>query len=363
MLAYISGGQARAIVGNSLTQTTLPTGGNLDGYVFSLSPNGRQLLFTRRPDDPKKKKDTLNELWVLLDTSDPAAEPVKLILENILTADWVPGQPFTFTYSTLRPREEPPGYQAYNDLFLARLDTTNGKVLNATPIIKAGPASVWGVWGTQFEWSPDGKQLAWAQADGVGFVNLKDGTYKKVLDFSVYTTTLSNKWLWIPSLTWSSDNTFLTATVHGKPLGAESPETSPVFDVAVLQAAGSFRINPLISQTGMWAGPRYSPLLSRDSVLSGYVAFLQARDKINSVNSEYDLVLADRDGSNQQALFPGKDKPGLRPLDDDREFVWGPDGQHIALIYQGNIFIVDITTGRGTAVTVEGNVQHPRWVK
>jgi len=363
MLAYISNGQARAIVGSSLTQTTLPTGGNLDGYVFSLSPSGRQLLFTRRPDDPKKQKDTLNELWVLLDTSDPAAQPVKLILENILTAEWVPGQPYNFIYSTLRPREEPPGYQAYNDLFLATLDTTTGKVATATPIIKAGPTSVWGVWGTQFEYSPDGKQLAWAQADGVGLVNIKDGKFNKVLDFSVYTTTLSNKWLWIPSLAWSADSATLIATIHGKPLGSENTETSPVFDLAVLQVAGGFAINPVISQTGMWAGPRYSPLIQTNDTITGYIAFLQARDKINSVNSEYDLMLADRDGSNQRAIFPSKDKPGLRPLDDDRELAWSPDAQHIAVVYQGNIYVVDITTGRGTAVTVEGNVQHPRWVK
>jgi hypothetical protein len=359
-LAYISSGQARYMENNSLNQGVLPTGGVLDGAVFTLSDDSRQLLYTRKPADPTKSPDTYNELWVLLDTSDVNAQPVRLIIDNVLTASWVPGEPFTFSYSTLQSRAEPPGYQALNDLFIARLDSKTGKILQAQPIVRSGPTGVYGLWGTVFEWSPDGKRLAWAQADGVGLVDQKAGVLRKVFEFKVYSTTLSNRWLWKPSLAWSPDSLYLTSTLHGKPLGSETEETSPVFDVAVAKAAGQFTIDPMKGKAGMWAAPRYSPLSSDGQ---GYLGFLQARTPLDSVSGEYDLVLADRDGSNARILFPGVGKAGIRPLDDGSEFAWSPDGRQIALIYQGNIYIVDVDSGHATGVTIVGNAQHPRWIR
>lgn len=361
LLAYWSGGQARYIEGNSTTQGTFNTNGNLDGRVFALSPDGRQLLYTRKPDDPDKQADTLNELWVLLNTGDPNAQPVRLIIDNVLTASWVPGVPFTFTYSTLRPRAEAPGYQALNDLYRARLDSITGKILEAKPIIKTGPLTVYGVWGTRFEWSPDGAQLAWAQADGVGLVDLENGALQKLVGFEIYGTTLTRGWLWLPDLAWSRDGGLLLASVHGNPLSGEPPDASPVFDVAAI--GNGFKINPMLRQTGMWAGPRYSPLVNTPDGVTGHIAYLQARDPIDSVSSEYDLVIADRDGSNPRTLFPGANKPGIRALDDENEIAWSPDGRQIALVYQGNIHVIDVASGRATMVTLVGDARHPRWVR
>lgn len=141
---YISNGQARLIRETSLNQVTLPTGGNLDGFVFALSPDGRRLLYTRKPDAPSLE--VFNELWVLMDTSDPNAQPVKLIVDNVFYAEWLPDRPNAFSYSTLRPRTEPPAYQALNDLFIAQLDAA-GKIVNAQPLLPPTDSGTYSQWG------------------------------------------------------------------------------------------------------------------------------------------------------------------------------------------------------------------------
>ena len=91
-LAYISSGQAWMIRGNSGNPTPLTTDNNLDGRVFDLSADGRQLLYTRKTDDPNDEAFS-NELWVILDTNNPA--PIPLGYNNILSGGWIPGQPYT----------------------------------------------------------------------------------------------------------------------------------------------------------------------------------------------------------------------------------------------------------------------------
>ncbi len=387
LIVYISNGQARAIDTNSLNDRPLPTGGDLDGFVFALSPGGHQLLYTRKPTEGTPSPGTFNELWALLDTTDPQATPVRITsLDNILTANWQPGEPYTFSYSTLQPRDQVPGYQALNDLTIARIDSRTGKLLKATSVVKSRPTGVYGLWGTQFDWSPDGKSLAWAQADGVGVVDFKEGSFKKLFDFRVYSTTLSRNWVWTPNLSWSPGSDLLAATIHGKPLGSETAETSPVFDVEVTQvstgivaadakatdtktpdtkAPTTFQVN-LVPQAGMWAGPEYSPLITdRSGAKQGYIAYLKARTPIDSVSSEYDLVVADRDGSNSRVVFPDKDKQGIKPIDTlfGNQIAWGPDGHQIALIYQGDLWLIDIETGRANQATLVNNAHHVRWVK
>jgi resuscitation-promoting factor RpfB len=354
-LGYLSGGQARLITNISNNQVTLQTGGSLDGQVFAFSSDGRQLLFTRRPETPKDG--TYNELWLVLDTANPNAEPLKLVIENVLTADWIPEQPFSFSYSTLQVRNDPPGYQAFNDLYIARLDSNTGKILKAERVVTPGLQDQYGLWGIRFAWSPDGGQLAWAKADGVGIVDLQQGALLPLLSFRPYTTTLSNGWLWLPDLAWNSKGDMFGAMVHGDPVAEESPETSPAFDLAVFNPVEGFGVPSLRAKVGMWGGVQFQP------GEAGGIAYLQARIPIDSVSSEYDLVLADRDGSNPKILFPGSGKPGIRPLTDGDSLAWSPDGKAIAVVYEGDLYIIDMASGRSTQVTLVGNVTHPRWVR
>ncbi len=361
---YISNGQARLIRETSLNQVTLPTGGNLDGFVFAVSPDGRRLLYTRKPDAPSLE--VFNELWVLMDTSDPNAQPVKLIVDNVFYAEWLPNRPNAFSYSTLRPRTEPPAYQALNDLFIAQLDAA-GKIVNAEPLLPPTDSGTYSQWGTLFAWSADGKRLAWAQAEGVGLVDLERGALRKLIDFRIYQTTLARGWLWQPSLAWSADGTILAASVHGAPLGDEPPENSPVFDIAVINTAANVVINPFAERVGMWAAPQFSPLIRTEGGgVRGSIAYLQARTPNDSVNAEYDLVIADRDGSNPRAVFPGRGQAGIVPFEDrtrGAKFQWSPDGSQVVLVYQGDLHVIDVSSGRATRITVEGSALSPRWTQ
>jgi resuscitation-promoting factor RpfB len=366
-LVYISEKQARVIESNSTNDRLLNTGGNLDGHVFALA--GRQLLFTRIPGEQEEKAPgTYNQLWVLLDIADPQAQPIRLReLDNILTAAWVPTQPYTFSYSTLLPIDQEPKYQALNDVNIARLDSRTAKLLKVTPVVKSRPTGVYGRWGTMFKWSPDGKTLAWAQADGAGIVDQKTGDYKKLFDYRLYSTTLSRNWIWMPTLSWSADGTVIATTVHGPPLGSEEAEFSPVFDIALGQAGGLFQVS-LLSKAGMWAAPQYSPLFNTETG-QGYLAYLKARTPVDSLTSEYDLVIADRDGSNARVIFPGKDRPGIRPINilywntDPEGLVWSPDGRQVAVIYEGEVWIADAASGSTRQVTLVGNTHHVRWTR
>ena len=92
-----------------------------------------------------------------------------------------------------------------------------------------------------------------------------------------------------------------------------------------------------------------------------YIAFFQAREPLNSPSTEYDLVVVDRDGSNPRVIFPGPDRPGLRLPDPEDSIAWSPQARQIALIHQGNLWIVDIDTELAYPITSDGQASHPRW--
>ncbi len=355
-LAYISNRNAWIMSGSSATKRPLTNSGALDGRVFELSPNGDQLLFTQSYTGEEDRDIYFNTLWTLLDTG--ASEPVPqqlTLFNNILYAEWVPGQPYTFSYSTAEARSSPPGWQAFNDLWMIRLDPRTAAPINPVNIVETSSGGIYGWWGTRFRWSPDGSALAWSRADSVGLVDLETGELRPLLSFPVYTT--FQDWVWQPTVSWSPDGLMLTTTVHGQPFGSEQPETSPVFNVAVATVDGSFQVE-LVQQAGIWAAPQFSPFdPGGGENLRGFLAYLQARDPLNSVNGTYDLVVADRDGSNARRVFPPAGQAGLSP----QQIEWSPDGQQVALIYQGNLWIVDVNSGRAQPLTVDGQASSPQW--
>jgi Tol biopolymer transport system component len=176
---------------------------------------------------------------------------------------------------------------------------------------------------------------------------------------------LVQNWSWRAILSWSWDGQLLATTAHGAPLGSEPPDSSPVFDAVITDRAGTFTA-PVVSSSGIWAAPQFSPKRLRpDSQFEyGYLAYLRAREPYNSVNGQYDLVVADRDGSNPRVVFPPAGQPGIISQISGltaRDYTWSPDGRQIALIYQGNVWIVDVETLVAHQLTFDGQSRYPVW--
>ncbi len=396
-LVYISGGNAWIMRQNSANRRPLTLDGGLDGRVFQLSPDGKRLLFTRSltqasaeqgglatasPQSTPAGQGPFNTLWVIFDTTDPASEPVRLDLDNILYADWVPGSERAIIYSTAEPRLSFPGWQANNDLWYAQI-SANGAVTRETLLLEPSSGGIYGWYGTSFAFSPDGVTIGWAQPDAVGVLlpmpsgsegdseeitpTPEEATYPaSLLDAYERLTLLSfaprnaYDFVWRPSLSWSPDGQMLATTSHGPPVGAEAPEDSPVFNLTIAPFRGGYTVD-VVSQAGMWANPQFSPTVrAEDTPLEFSLAFFQAIQPLNSVVSQYRLVVMDRDGSNRRVIFPPEDKPGLRPSDTWPP-AWSPDGRQIALIYQGNLYLVDVVTGLAQQLTQDGLSSSPRW--
>jgi len=365
VITFISGGQAWIIEGSTANLTPLTEEGYLDGRVFDLSADGRQLLYTRRTADPEDPGFS-NELWAILNTRASDVKPVQLLPEDVRAAQWTPGRRFTVSYSTANPIAEPPGWRALNDVFVMPLDPSTGASLadGFEELVPANALGSYAYWGRRFAWSPDGQQLAWANADSVGLVDLASGEFVTLAAFKEYApllTAYQGAAVWTPTLAWSDDG-YLITTLHGPPYAGESPEDSIVFDLAVLDVKNNLQYAPFKSQAGIWAAPAYSPLVEGPDGTPTYsIAFFKARNPLNSPGAEYDLWVADRDGSNARAVFPGANLPGLRSPDPEDGIAWSPDAQQIALIHQGNLWVVDLRSGEGYPVTSDGHASRPRW--
>lgn len=357
-LAYINNSNAWVMRGSSASKRLLTTSSDLDKRVFTLSPDGRQLLFTR--DTRADRENFLNQLWLIRDTS-ADAEPVPLVPEDVLRAEWMPNDPSSISYSTGEAQPTAPGWRAFNDLWKMRIDPQTGEALSIEEILKPSQGGLYGWWGTVYQWSPDGQFLAWAQADAVGLVDLETDEFRPLLQFPVFETRAD--WSWRANISWSPDARLLLTTVHGPPVGNEAPQFSPAFNVAVTDTEGSFQAE-IFKNAGIWASPQYSPLIANpDSEFpGGYLAYLHARDITNSINSqaEYDLVVADRDGSNARVIFP---KPGQPGLSAPQDLAWSPDGRQLAFIYQGNLWVIDVESGVAHQLTLDGGASKPVWTR
>lgn len=364
VLAYISDGQAWLIEGNTVNANPLTDDGLLDGRVFKLSADGRQLLYTRSTPD---EDDSIfeNELWAILDTTANFPRAVQLgEVEDVRFADWVPDRsPYTISYSTASPTNDGAGWRAYNDLYLIQLDPETGAMLPSTfkEVVSTNSLGIYSYWGRRFAWSPDGRWLAWANADGIGTVNLETGDFETLLTFPEYAPLLELAAVWVPTLSWSEAGHLVT-TIHGAPYANETPKESIIFDMAVMDVDAGLQIETFIPQIGIWSTPTYSPLVTGPDGASTYsIAYFQARVPLNSPGTEYDLWVVDRDGSNARIVFPGSDKTGLRRPDPEDGIAWSPNARQIAIIYQNNLWIIDLKSGQAYPITQDGRASRPRW--
>lgn len=356
-LAYISSGNVWAMRNTSTSKRALTNTNDVDGRVLSLSDDGRSLIFTRQSN--RNDANIFNQLWLLPDTT-LTLDPIALMPENVLAADWVPGLENTVSYSTGEVTDVAPGWRANNDLFIMSIDPQSGTPLQVQPLVPPSSFGLYNWWGTNFQWSPDGTALAWVRADSIGLVDLNTGDFQTLLSYPVFETRQS--WSWRATVSFSPDQSLILTTVHGAPIGNEPPQTSPAFHVAVTDVSGSFNAN-VAENTGIWSTPQYSPILTNQNGRQvGYMAYLRARDLSNSINqgAEYDLVVADRDGSNARVIFPAA---GQQALNSNASITWSPDGMQIAFIYQGNLWLVDVASGASHQLTLDGNASQPIWTR
>jgi hypothetical protein len=354
-IAYLAGGNAWLLEGNSGERQPVVTTGDLDGRIFSLSPDGEWLLFTRKADDEQN----INSLWVA--RLDGSGLLIDLEANNIIHfADWVPNAVLQVAYSTVEPRETAPGWQANNDLTLVSFSPT-GWVSKPELVVDANAGGVYGWWGTSFAWAPDGQQLAFSRPDGAGLVNLEDGSLSKIYDVTPLQT--FGDWAWVPGLSWSPDNFALYTVDHVPQEDNSNPETSQIFDVSSVPLVQGAPLN-LISQAGMFAYPVPSPAANLASGEQAFmVAYLQAIFPTQSETSRYQLVVMDRDGSNRKVLFPDSGAPGLEP----QQVTWAPelrqglDSYDLALVYQGNLWLVDVENGTNRQLTGDGLIVRIDW--
>lgn len=348
-LAYLSAGNAWIMRDSSGSRKPLTITGDLDGRVFALSPGGEYLLFTRVTPGTEEAAGLANSLWAISAT-EPNTKPIELNVHNVLWADWSPTAERTLAYSTAEPRSTAPGWQANNDLYLLTFKA-EGKVEEPVLALEPSSGGLYGWFGTRFAWAPDGSRLAFSQADKLGVVDPANAAAFPVAAYPIFQT--YSDWVWNPSIEWSPDGRFIYTVLHGPPTGLETPEDSPVFDVAVVATDGAFDAS-LVNRAGLWAAPTPAPR-------GGLIAYLQAIAPLESVTSRYRLMVMDRDGSNSQPIFPPPDSPGLTPL--DVTFVWSPDGTQLAVIFNGNLWVVDVASGLSQQLTGDGRTTNPSWVK
>ena len=208
----------------------------------------------------------------------------------------------------------------------------------------------YGWFGTRFAWSPDGSRLAFSQADKLGIIDPAKQSSSPIAKYPVYQT--YSDWVWNPFIAWTPDGKFLYTVLHGPPIGIESPEDSPIFDVAALAVDGSFGAS-LITRGGIWANPMPPPDGKQ-------IAYLQASAPLQSVTSKYRLMIIDRDGSDAAAIFPPTDRGALSPL--DITFVWSPDSAQLAAILNGNLWSLT-QHAPSQQITGDGQTTNPTWVK
>jgi hypothetical protein len=163
-------------------------------------------------------------------------------------------------------------------------------------------------------------------------------------------------------MAWGSDGKSLYYVSHAPASAPITGEESPFFDLSAISFGNEANVS-MIDSAGMFAYPSASPIRSDGREKSYQVAYLQAIFVEQSGTSRYRLMVMDRDGSDSRALFPPADAGGVEP----HLPVWSPEalegqtGDFVAVIYQGNLWLVDSGSGASYQVTGDGLISRIDW--
>ena len=357
-LVYLSNGNAWVMDQSTANRYLLVATGDLDGRVFLLSEDGKWLLFTRAEDD----EDIINSLWVVA-LDDPEDLLIELDTQNVIHyAGWVPDIEPKFAFSSVEPRLSAPGWQANNDLIL-KVFSENGWTQIVNTLQETNYGGVYGWWGTDYQFSPEGDFVAYASPDQIGIIPYQEAEKEVFLDMVPFKT--QGDWAWMPGIGMGPLGNVIFSVNHASQDGSQTDEESPIFDLVAIPLTGG-GVQTLINDVGMFAYPLPSPITAKATGEASYqVAYLQAIFPEQSATSNYRVGLMDRDGSNQHLIFPASDSPGLQPS--KGWGAWSPQPTQasetypLAVIYEGNIWILDPQSGDAWQVTGDGRVGALDW--
>lgn len=350
-IVYLNSGNAWMMRGESGGRHAVTSEGNLDGRVFTLSPDGSYLLYSV-PTDTIAFDGPFNDLY-LLNVRLVNEKPARLSLQNVLWAGWsFDSRQIAYTTGV---KSASPGWKANNDLWLTTLLSSGGDVLNPEPkrILHSQTVGAYNWWGTQYIWSPDGEKLASARPDQVGWIDLTSRRTFPLASFAPLGTQRNQ--VWIPACTWSSDGEYVAGVLHGPSEPGQPSESSQRFEIWAFSLDQTVRAR-LGDAVGMWAVPQWSPQQSGES----QIAYAQAVDPFNSYESRYEIKVMDRDGSNKRTIFPVEGQIGIAP---PIEYVWSPSGKQIAVLYLGDVYLVDLDGGQVQQLTGDGQCAQLDWKK
>jgi len=368
-IVYIASGNAWLMDQSTGNRRPVVTTGDLDGQIFSLSPKGEWLLFSRQErdtassgtagDDTSLKK--INSLWAV-DLTEENSKPIDLKVDNVIHfAAWVQNKGLTILFSTVEPHIDSPGWKANNDLQMLTFSST-GSAGKRDVILDTNMAGLYGWWGAHFAYSKDGTMLAYALSDEVGLVDLEKKSMVPLIRLVPFKT--GSSWAWVTGLGWSEDQKVLYLVTHAPRPGIENDEASPLFDLSALPLGSepftsSGPVIDIVPQAGMFAYPVPGPV--EDG--AGYsVAYLRALVPQQSDSKRYRLWIMDRDGSNSKGLFPPEDRQGIDP----QQVIWSPtrftnDHFWLSVNYQGDLWLVDSESGEAQQITGDGLISRIDW--
>lgn len=352
-IAFIVSGNAWIIDAESGARSALITSGDLDGRVFSLSPNGNWLLFSRiSPDDNE-----INALW-LRSTQEATAIEINLVTQSVIHfADWLPSANSQFLFSTVEKSSNPPGWLANNDLRSIQINSS-GQVVDRRTILNKNLDVLYAWWGANFAIAPNGDFVALSSATGISLINLDDGLQEELKDMLPFQS--ESEWVWNPPIAWSADSAHLFTVEHVELSGLQNQERSPIFDLISIDIE-SLEIEKIISTVGMFANP--SSVNQSHQTDRQLLAYLKAVNPLQSEISTYQLQLTNLGNNQSIASFPPQGSPGLEA----QTLHWSPlpvsdsESHYLAFIYLGNIWIINGANGQPSQLTSDGLVTRLDW--